>query len=120
MNKNLKEDEFTARGVKNPKVIDLVRFDADIDSVILEMIEDRPWEEKVERLEEISAKFNSYLDYVVDGWLIKQYPQYEGKKIIFELSVLKAKSEGALSEHYDNVCQQIKAYASKYNIQFNY
>jgi len=120
MNKSVKEDEFSTRGVKNPKVIDLVRFDPEKDSVILEMIEDRPWEEKVERLEEISAKFNSYLDYVVDGWLIKQYPQYEGKKVIFELNVLKAESKDVLSEHFDNVCKQIKAYASKYDIQFNY
>lgn len=110
-----KQDDslLTTRGVKNPKVIDLIKFDEETESVILIMIEDRAWIESEERLEELSAKFNSYFDYVVDGWLIKQYPQYEGKSVTFELS---CKNEP--SGFFKSVCEQISSFSKKSGFSF--
>lgn len=104
---------LTTRGVKNPKVIDLIKVESESDSVVLVMIEDRPWEHNQERLDELSAKFNSYLDYVVDGWLVKQYPQYEGKQVIFELS-----SEAEITGFYTQMCEQMKVFADKSGFSF--
>jgi hypothetical protein len=104
---------LTTRGVKNPKVLDLIKVEAASDSVVLVMIEDRPWEHNPERLEELSAKFNTYLDYVVDGWLVKQYPQYEGKHVIFELS-----SKDELSGFYTQMCEQMRLFADKSGYTF--
>jgi hypothetical protein len=102
---------LTTRGVKNPKVIDLVKLDSESDSVILQMIEDRPWKDTPKRLDELSEKFNNYYDYVIDGWLIKQYPQYEGKKIIFELS-----SKDQPTGYIKDVCEQMQRFAEKSGI----
>lgn len=104
---------LTQRGVINPKVIDLIVHDKDTDAIILQMMEDRAWEETPERLEQLSAKFNSYLDYVLDGWLTNQFPQYLGKKVIFEL----------FSQTGDTVCstqsfQQMKQFALSHGIIF--
>jgi hypothetical protein len=105
------------RGVKNPKVIDLVKPESDSDSIVLQMIEDRPWpalftsQDTTERLDELSEKFNNYLDYVIDGWFLQQYPQYEGKNIIFELS-----SKYKIPDYSKQVCEQMKRFAEKSGI----
>ncbi|MFN8389231.1 MAG: DUF6572 domain-containing protein [Bdellovibrionota bacterium] len=74
---------LTQRGVQNPKVIDLIEPRGD--SVVLQMIEDRPWSFSKEQLQQLGEKFDNYLEYVLAGWFLKHYPQYEGKKICFEL-----------------------------------
>ncbi len=76
------KDEIT-RGVRNPRVIDLIFSQPD--AVVLRMIEDRPWDGSVEQVEQLGEKFNNYLDYVLDGWFLKQYPNYQGKQVIIEL-----------------------------------
>jgi hypothetical protein len=70
-----------ARGVHNPQVVDLVRMDAERDEVVLLILEERAWGSDPEQLRQLEAKFNSYLAYVLDGHLVKQYPQYEGKPV---------------------------------------
>jgi len=70
-----------ARGVHNPKVVDLVRLDTERDEVELQILEERAWGSDPEQLRQLEAKFNSYLSYVLDGHLVKQYPEYEGKPV---------------------------------------
>ncbi len=38
-----------------------------------------------EQLRQLEAKFNSYLTYVLDGHMAKQYPQYQSKRVRFLL-----------------------------------
>lgn len=83
-------DETTERGVHNPRVIDLIAFDQSADVVRIHLIEFRPWEETRSRFEQLQDKFNNYLDYVLDGYLVEQYPQYRNKKVNF---VLECSSE---------------------------
>lgn len=89
MANELQENE--PRGVKNPKVIDLI-YPRDND-IVLRMIEDRPWGSDDEQLNELGEKFNNYLDYVLDGWFINQYPAHSGKKVCIELAYVNAPGE---------------------------
>jgi len=68
------------RGVKNPKVVDLITLEKKSDRVILTMVEDRPWGESEEQLQQLEEKFNNYFDYIMEGWMYQQYPEYAGKR----------------------------------------
>jgi hypothetical protein len=79
------EAEPEARGVHNPRVVDLIRLDAERDEVVLLMLEERAWGTVPEQLRQLEDKFNSYLGYVLDGHMAKQYPDYAGKRVRFRL-----------------------------------
>jgi hypothetical protein len=81
----MSEEAREERGVQNPKVIDLIALDGKTDQVIVSMVEDRPWGHSEEQLDQLQEKFNNYVDYVLDGWLYSQYPQYVGKKVVIEI-----------------------------------
>jgi hypothetical protein len=73
------------RGVFNPRVVDLVSWDAEREEVVLTLLEERPWESEPEQLRQLEDKFNAYLAYVLDGHMVQQYPHYENKDICFQL-----------------------------------
>lgn len=79
-----------SRGVTNPRVIDLISLDGENDEVVLLILETRPWGSDSEQLAQLEDKLNSYLAYVLDGWLARQYPQYEGRKLRFQLDCASA------------------------------
>ena len=79
------EEQREARGVHNPKVVDLVRLDPERGEVVLLMLEQRPWGSTPEQLRQLEAKFNGYLAYALDGFLAAQYPQYGGKPVCIRL-----------------------------------
>jgi hypothetical protein len=79
------DGEPEARGVHNPKVIDLIFRDADSGAVVLSMIESRPWGAAPDQIKQIEEKFNSYLGYVKGGMLEREYPQYAGAPVVFRL-----------------------------------
>jgi hypothetical protein len=74
------------RGVHNPRVVDLIRLDAEADCVELLMLETRAWTSEAGRLGELEAKFNAYLGYVQAGQLARDYPLYAGKRVRFRLA----------------------------------
>jgi hypothetical protein len=65
--------------------IDFVAHDSTTGTVILVLVEDRPWGHCGERLHDLQAKFNAYLDYIVSGRLEADYPQVAGKRVKIEL-----------------------------------
>jgi len=77
--------EREARGVHNPKVVDLIRLDPERDEVVLLMLEQRPWGAAPEQLRQLELKFNGYLSYVLDGFLVAQYPQYKDVPVCIRL-----------------------------------
>jgi hypothetical protein len=77
--------EREARGVHNPKVVDLIRLDPERDEVVLLMLEQRPWGATPEQLRQLELKFNSYLSYVLDGFLVAQFPQYKDVPVCIRL-----------------------------------
>ena len=75
-------DESRERGAHNPFVIDLISMVGD-NQVELLILEARPWNDaNVNTLEE---KINNYLDYVLDGHLIAQYPQAKDRSIALKV-----------------------------------
>ncbi|HEX2253796.1 MAG TPA: DUF6572 domain-containing protein [Thermoanaerobaculia bacterium] len=76
---------YEARGVENPRIVDLVTYDADAREVVLAILERRPWNGGRPQLEEHEEKLNSYFGYVLDGHLGRQYPQYAGLRVRIEL-----------------------------------
>ena len=78
------QDKMT-RGVKNPGVVDLISPDDDTGEVVLSILEEREWGRVSTQLEELQEKLNSYLSYVLDGFLVKEYPQYSGRPVRFDL-----------------------------------
>jgi hypothetical protein len=79
------ESEFGAAGVENPKVLDLISVDAVSGKVVLTMIERRAWGASNRQFQEIEEKINRYMGYALDGFLVQQYPQYEGKAVQIRL-----------------------------------
>ena len=72
--------------VSDPDVIDLVAHDPKTDTVLLVMVEVRPWGTRGELLPELQAKIAAYLTFALDGGLQENYPHLVGKPIVFELS----------------------------------
>ncbi len=73
------------RGVQNPRVVDLLTLDAERDEVVLLMLEERPWGSADDQLRQLEDKFNAYLSYVLGGHMARQYPDYAGKAVCFQL-----------------------------------
>ncbi len=86
----MSEELPESRGVHNPRVVDLIRLDAESDEVVLLMVEERPWGTVPEQFGQLEDKFNSYLSYVLGGHLAEEYPQYAGKRVCFELECVGA------------------------------
>jgi len=82
---DLDDRERETRGVFNPKVVDLISWDAEREEVVLLMLEERPWESDPQQLHQLEDKFNAYLSYVQGGYLVREYPHYEGRDVCFAL-----------------------------------
>jgi len=65
--------------------IDFVAHDNAAGAVILVLVEERPWGRRGERLPDLQAKFNTYLDYVVSGRLVADYAEAAGERVRIEL-----------------------------------
>lgn len=74
-----------ARGVHNPRVVDLITADDATGEVVLVMLEARPWGSDIEQIRQLEAKFNAYLEYVLGGHMGKQYPDYAEKPVRIQL-----------------------------------
>jgi hypothetical protein len=77
--------EFGEPGVQNPAIIDLIATDPVSDSVVLVMIERRPWGVSSQQFKQIEEKVNRYMGYALDGFLVEHYPQHEGKPVQIRL-----------------------------------
>ncbi len=84
------EEQREARGVHNPKVVDLIEHDRERGRVVLLMLELRPWGSTPEQLRQLEAKFNGYLSYALDGFLVAQYPQYKDLPVCIRLDCAMA------------------------------
>jgi hypothetical protein len=77
--------EFGEPGVQNPMLMDLITLDPSSGNVVLVMIERRGWGASAQQFQQIEEKINRYLGYVLDGFLVDQYPQYQGKSVEIRL-----------------------------------
>jgi hypothetical protein len=81
----MSEEARETPGVHNPNVIDLISLDPAVNEVVLLILEKRPWGTVPNQLEQLDDKYNSYVSYVLDGHLAKQYPQYADKVVRIQL-----------------------------------
>jgi len=82
--------EFGKPGVENPMIMDLITLDPASDCVVLVMIERRAWGAHPRQLQQIEEKINRYLGYALEGFLVQQYPQYQGKSVQLRLDCAEA------------------------------
>lgn len=78
------------------KQVDVVSLTPDGSTIVLSLVETRPWDTKGEHLLDLQAKLNTYLDFIESGQLFQKYPQAKGKKVLFRLQSTFAPSAQAL------------------------
>lgn len=105
--------EQEARGVANHRVIDLIELDPMTGEVVLMMLEERPWPENDTHLRQLEHKLNSYLGYVLDGYLVRDYPEYADKSFCFRLDCTHAPGD-----REQPFLTAVRNYASSENIRF--
>jgi len=107
------EEAREPRGVHNPKVVDLISLDRERGEVVLLMLEERVWGSAPEQLRQLEEKFNCYLSYVLDGFLVQQFPQYQGVPVCFRLDC--AMSPG---DEERRMLASMKSFAASHEIRF--
>lgn len=72
-------------GVRNPNIVDLVTHDPKTNEYAVIMVEDRPWSDSPEQLDQLLAKINTYVHFVEDGELVQNFPQAKDKAVRIQL-----------------------------------
>ena len=107
------EEAREPRGVYNPKVVDLIRLDRDRGEVVLLMLEQRIWGAAEGQLRQLEEKFNRYLSFVLDGFLVAQFPQYKGLPVCFQLDCAMAPGD-----EERRMLASMKSFAATQEIRF--
>ena len=107
------EETREPRGVYNPKVVDLIRHDQERDEVVLLMLEQRVWGAAPEQLRQLEEKFNRYLSFVLDGFLVEQFPQYKDLPVCFRLDCAMAPGDAERQ-----MLASMKSFAATHDIRF--
>jgi hypothetical protein len=107
------EEAREARGVHNPKVVDLIRLDPERGEVMLLMLEQRVWGSAPEQLRQLEEKFNRYLSFVLDGFLVAQFPQYENLPVCLRLDCAMAPGD-----EERRMLASMKSFAASHEIRF--
>jgi len=92
------EGDEKSRGVANPHVVDLIQKVEDPHRVELLLFEQRAWDDVPTQLRQLEEKLNNYIEYIMGGHLVKQYPQYE--KLPIEIVFHYLEPLGALQEDF--------------------
>lgn len=104
----MQQPEFQ-RGVENPQIIDLIASDPESREVVLVVIERRPWGSVPNQLQQFDEKLNRYMTYVLDNFLVKQYPQYEGVPVRIQINCAERPTEEHVLRFLEGVgmvCEQ--------------
>ncbi len=101
------------RGVHNPKVVDLISLDRERGEVVLLMLEQRVWGAAPEQLRQLEEKFNRYLSYVLDGFLVEQFPQYKDLPVCLRLDCAMAPGD-----EERRMLASMKSFAATHDIRF--
>lgn len=88
------DDTYERRGVANPRIIDLIAPDRETGEVVLKIFEPRPWGAVDDQLHQLEDKLNAYFNYLLDGFLIQQYPQYRDVPVRVHLECVEEPGDG--------------------------
>jgi hypothetical protein len=107
------EEAREARGVHNPKVVDLIRLDPERGEVVLLMLEQRVWGSAEGQLRQLEEKFNRYLSFVLDGFLVAQFPQYKNLPVGIRLDCAMAPGD-----EERRMLAAMQSFAASHDIRF--
>ena len=107
------EETREPRGVYNPKVVDLISHDRERDEIVLLMLEQRVWGAADGQLRQLEEKFNRYLSFVLDGFLVEQFPQYKDLPVCFRLDCALAPGDAERQ-----LLASMKSFAATHDIRF--
>jgi hypothetical protein len=93
-------------GLQDPYVIDLVGQEAD-GTCLLVIVEERPWGSDPDQPRQLREKINSYTGYIVDGSLVKQYPEISGQPVKIQLNCSEA-PPGELADVVRHAASQLE------------
>lgn len=72
--------------IDNPDVVDAVGIDRETGEVILTISDHLEWEESYEEhSSRLKAKIGQYLNFIISGQLIEDYPDGAGRKIRIDI-----------------------------------
>ena len=108
-------EEQLERGVANPSVVDLIEIDDETGEVVLVMIEERDWSDDFARLKQLEDKINAYFVFVLDGFLVREYPEYEGRVVRLQLDCRGAPPPGSRAQ---GMLTAARNYASANDLNF--
>jgi hypothetical protein len=108
-------EEQPQRGVENPSVIDLITPDPETGEVVLSMLEQREWSDDYARLKQLEDKINAYLVFVLDGFLVSEYPEYEGRPVRIQLDCSQTPPSDSRTE---SMLIAARNYASSNDVNF--
>lgn len=74
-------------------MVDLITTDPARGEVVLAILEPRPWDGSDERLRQLEDKLNAYFGYVLDGFLARDYPDYDGMPVCVRLDCVAEPGE---------------------------
>lgn len=84
---------YEPRGAHNPRIVDLIALDPGRDEVVLAILEPRPWDGTDGRLLQLEDKLNAYFGYVLDGFLVRDYPGYQDLPVCVRLDCVEEPGE---------------------------
>jgi hypothetical protein len=108
-------EEGPERGVANPSVVDLITPDPETGEVVVVMLEERDWSDDYPRLKQLEDKINAYLVFVLDGFLLREYPEYEGRQVRIQLDCRMPPPRASRSE---SMLIAARNYASANDVNF--
>jgi hypothetical protein len=101
-------------GIADTNTIDLVARDAD-GTLLLIMIEDRPWGSDLDQATQLQEKIHTYAGYVLDGILARQYPETAGESVTIRLDCAEAPT-GEYAYITAHVANQLNRYGINFRI----
>jgi RecB family endonuclease NucS len=78
-------------GVADTNIIDIVARDA-AGQVLVVMVETRRWSTDPAQQKQLREKINVYAAFILDGGLVRRYPETAGQKVIIQLDCPEAPS----------------------------
>jgi hypothetical protein len=95
-------------GVENPTTVDLVTYDPASGEFALIMTEDREWDGSADRVLQLQEKINTYLSFLLDGQMAREYPESVGKPVRIQLDCV-AEPDGNAAHFIELVREKLRS-----------
>lgn len=93
-------------GIEDINVIDVVAHDPTTGEYMLVMVETRPWGADPKQADQLKAKINTYVNFVVDGDLARTYPETARQRIRLQVDCTQPPI-GEFREIIDHAAHQV-------------